>query len=52
MARPPTDDEFTGLTARFRAVLRLVPVPVVLAVLGLGRSPGALSREGGALPGR
>ncbi len=33
-----TDDEFTGLTARFRAVLRLVPVPFVLAVLGLGRS--------------
>lgn len=33
-----TDDEFTMLTATFRRVLRLVPVPFALAVLGLGRS--------------
>lgn len=33
-----TDDEFTMLTARFRGVLRLVPVAFALAVLGLGRS--------------
>uniref|UniRef100_UPI0031409171 carboxylesterase family protein n=1 Tax=Microbacterium sp. CFBP 13617 TaxID=2774035 RepID=UPI0031409171 len=33
-----TDDEFTMLTARFRRLLRLVPVPFALAVLGLGRS--------------
>ncbi|BAJ75030.1 carboxylesterase type B [Microbacterium testaceum StLB037] len=33
-----TDDEFTMLTARYRAVLRFVPVSLALAVLGLGRS--------------
>lgn len=33
-----TDDEFTGLTARFAGVLRFVPVPLALAVLGLPRS--------------
>ncbi|MBT9605121.1 carboxylesterase family protein [Microbacterium sp.] len=33
-----TDDEFTMLTARWRKPLRLVPVPLALAVLGLGRS--------------
>jgi para-nitrobenzyl esterase len=33
-----TDDEFTMLTARYRALLRLVPVSLALAVLGLGRS--------------
>ncbi|WZH38702.1 MAG: carboxylesterase family protein [Microbacterium enclense] len=33
-----TDDEFTMLTARYRWVLRFVPVPLALAVLGLGRS--------------
>lgn len=33
-----TDDEFTALTARFAGALRLVPVPLALAVLGLGRS--------------
>jgi len=33
-----TDDEFTGLTARFAGALRVVPVPLALAVLGLRRS--------------
>jgi para-nitrobenzyl esterase len=33
-----TDDEVTALTARYRSVLRFVPVPLALAVLGLGRS--------------
>jgi para-nitrobenzyl esterase len=33
-----TDDEFTMLTARWRPLLRFVPVPLALAVLGLGRS--------------
>jgi len=33
-----TDDEFTMLTARYRGVLRFVPVSLALAVLGLGRS--------------
>lgn len=33
-----TDDEFTMITARARGVLALVPVPLTLAVLGLGRS--------------
>ncbi|MBN9213153.1 MAG: carboxylesterase [Microbacterium sp. 71-36] len=33
-----TDDEFTMVTARWRKPLRLVPVPLALAMLGLGRS--------------
>ncbi|MDF2666824.1 MAG: carboxylesterase type [Microbacterium sp.] len=33
-----TDDEFTMLTARYRALLRLVPLSLALALLGLGRS--------------
>ncbi|WP_150955501.1 carboxylesterase/lipase family protein [Microbacterium testaceum] len=33
-----TDDEFTALTAPYAAVLRAVPVPLALAVLGLRRS--------------
>ncbi|MEW1708319.1 carboxylesterase family protein [Microbacterium sp. NPDC089190] len=33
-----TDDEFTMLTSRYRAALRVVPVSLALAVLGLGRS--------------
>ncbi|MDF2045290.1 carboxylesterase family protein, partial [Microbacterium sp. Kw_RZR3] len=33
-----TDDEFTMLTARYRGLLRFVPVSLALAVLGLGRS--------------
>ena len=33
-----TDDEFTALTARFAGLLRVVPVALALAVLGLGRS--------------
>ena len=33
-----TDDEFTALTARFAGVLRLVPVPLALAALGLRRT--------------
>jgi para-nitrobenzyl esterase len=33
-----TDDEFTMLTARATHVLGLVPVPLALAALGLGRS--------------
>lgn len=33
-----TDDEFTALTARFTGLLRVVPVALALALLGLGRS--------------
>lgn len=33
-----TDDEFTMATARWRTALRFAPVPLVLALLGLGRS--------------
>lgn len=33
-----TDDEFTMVTARARRLLDLVPVPLALATLGLGRS--------------
>lgn len=33
-----TDDEFTMITARARRLLDLAPVPLALAVLGLGRS--------------
>ena len=58
-----TDDEFTMVTARWRKPLRLVPVPLVLAVLGLGRSrrqaylarsrrQGAAARLGGYVSDR
>lgn len=33
-----TDDEFTALTARYAGALRVVPVPLALAVLGLRRT--------------
>lgn len=33
-----TDDEVTALTRKYRALLRLVPVPLALAALDLGRS--------------
>ncbi|MFK5143502.1 hypothetical protein ACI4A9_28780, partial [Klebsiella pneumoniae] len=33
-----TDDEFTMITARTRRLLDLAPVPLALALLGLGRS--------------
>ncbi|MFS0795153.1 carboxylesterase/lipase family protein [Microbacterium sp. 1P10AE] len=33
-----TDDEFTMLTARAKHLLSLIPVPLTLATLGLGRS--------------
>jgi len=33
-----TDDEFTALTSRYSGALRVVPVPLALAVLGLPRS--------------